>query len=70
MTSMDLMPFEDTWTLVSETPARAARIQHQTGAIAPGLDADFLLVKPHQSLPSAIANVYVRGREVARFMAA
>ncbi|MEL6222772.1 MAG: alpha-D-ribose 1-methylphosphonate 5-triphosphate diphosphatase [Cyanobacteria bacterium J06626_14] len=70
---MKLMPFEEAWKLVSEYPARAAQIQQQKGAIAPGLDADFLLVKPSpvgdpaHGLPAAIAAVFIKGKEVARY---
>lgn len=73
MEQLGLMPFDRAWKLVSENPARAARIHNQKGAIAPGLDADFLLVKPSygiessSGLSSAIANVYVKGKEVARY---
>lgn len=67
------MPFDQAWKLVSEHPARAARIHDRKGAIAPGLDADFLLVKSgdvhsgQRGLPSAIARVYISGKEVARY---
>lgn len=73
MEQLGLMPFDQAWKLVSENPARAAHIHDQKGAIAPGLDADFLLVKPSHDgesssgLPSTIANVYVKGKEVARY---
>jgi alpha-D-ribose 1-methylphosphonate 5-triphosphate diphosphatase len=65
------MSFEQAWSLVSRRPAEAAGISDQKGKIAPGLDADFLLISPDNSLPSAIAvgiaSVYVTGQEVARY---
>jgi alpha-D-ribose 1-methylphosphonate 5-triphosphate diphosphatase len=64
---LGLMDFEQAWSLVSSRPAAAAGISNSKGKIAPGLDADFLLVSPHNSLPSAIASVYVTGQEVARY---
>ncbi|MBD1996642.1 alpha-D-ribose 1-methylphosphonate 5-triphosphate diphosphatase [Leptolyngbya sp. FACHB-541] len=66
MAEMGLMPFEESWKLVSTHPAKAAEIGDRKGAIAAGLDADFLLVKPGYTLPSAIASIYIQGREVAR----
>ncbi len=67
LSEMNLMPFEDAWKTVSTYPAKAAGIVDRKGSIAPGLDADFLLVQPEQRLPSAIAAVYVKGKEVARY---
>lgn len=67
LAEMELMPFEESWKLVSTYPAQAARIGDRKGAIAPGLEADFLLVKPGCSLPAAIASIYIKGREVARY---
>ncbi|MCC5632253.1 alpha-D-ribose 1-methylphosphonate 5-triphosphate diphosphatase [Nostoc sphaeroides CHAB 2801] len=67
---LGLMPFEQAWSLVSSRPAEAAGISDQKGKIAPGLDADFLLISPDNSLPSAItaiSSVYVAGKEVARY---
>jgi alpha-D-ribose 1-methylphosphonate 5-triphosphate diphosphatase len=71
---LGLMSFEQAWSLVSSQPAEAAGISDQKGKIAPGLDADFLLISPDNSLPSAlaalavgIASVYVTGQEVARY---
>lgn len=66
MAEMGLMPFEESWKLVSTHPAKAAGIGDRKGAIAAGLDADFLVVKPSCPLPSAIASVYIQGQEVAR----
>lgn len=67
MAEMGLMPFEESWKLVSTHPAKAARISDRKGAIAAGLDADFLVLKPGCTLPSAISAVYIKGREVARY---
>lgn len=67
MAEMGLMPLEESWKLVSTHPANAARIGDRKGAIATGLDADFLLIKPGSELPSAIGAVYIKGQEVARY---
>lgn len=67
LAELGLMPFADAWKVVSTHPANAAGIGHAKGAITPGHDADFLLVKPDYALPSAIAAVYVNGQEVARY---
>lgn len=67
MAEMGLMSFEESWKLVSTHPAQAAGIADRKGAIAPGLEADFLLVKLGRALPSAISAVYVKGQEVARY---
>lgn len=67
---LGLMSFEQAWSLVSSRPAAAAGISDRKGKIAPGLDADFLLISPHNSLPSAItaiSSVYIAGQEVARY---
>ncbi|MEM9944573.1 MAG: alpha-D-ribose 1-methylphosphonate 5-triphosphate diphosphatase [Cyanobacteria bacterium P01_D01_bin.36] len=62
-----LMPFEQAWKCISEYPASAAKIGHQKGKIAPGYDADFLLLEPNDSLPSAIRAVYVKGQRIKQF---
>lgn len=67
MAEMGLLSFEASWKLVSTHPAKAAGIGEQKGAIAPGLEADFLLVTPGLTLPSAIVAVYVKGQEVAHY---
>lgn len=64
---LGLMPFEQAWELVSSHPAAAVGIGNRKGKIAPGMDADFLLVTPNHSLPSAISSVYIAGCEVARY---
>ena len=67
LAELGLMPFEAAWNIVSTSPAKAAGIGDAKGAIAPGLDADFLLVPPGRSLPSAIATVYIKGQAVAHY---
>ncbi|MDZ8105070.1 MAG: alpha-D-ribose 1-methylphosphonate 5-triphosphate diphosphatase [Nostoc sp. DedQUE12a] len=67
LAELGLMSFEQAWTLVSSRPAAAAGISNTKGKIAPGLDADFLLVSPNNSLPTAIASVYITGQEAARY---
>jgi alpha-D-ribose 1-methylphosphonate 5-triphosphate diphosphatase len=62
-----LMSFEQAWSLVSSKPAAAAGIGHRKGQIAPGLDADFLLISPDLPVLSAIVSVYVSGKEVVHY---
>lgn len=62
-----LMSFEQAWKCVSEYPAVAAKIGDRKGKIAPGYDADFLVLSPSQSLPNAIRAVYIRGQAVAKY---
>ena len=64
---MGIMEFGQAWKLVSTYPAKAAGIGNSKGSIAPGWDADFILVKPDRNYISAIASVYVTGKEVAKF---
>jgi alpha-D-ribose 1-methylphosphonate 5-triphosphate diphosphatase len=59
-----LMSFEQAWKCVSEYPATAANIGDRKGKIAPGYDADFLVLTPNDPLPSAIRAVYIQGRPV------
>jgi alpha-D-ribose 1-methylphosphonate 5-triphosphate diphosphatase len=59
-----LMSFEQAWKCVSEYPAEAAKIGQQKGKIAPGYEADCLLLTPNGSLPSAIRAVYINGQPV------
>lgn len=63
-----LMPFEQAWKCISEYPAEAAKIGDQKGKIAPGYDADFLLLAPNNPLPSAIRAVYIKGQPVKQLM--
>jgi alpha-D-ribose 1-methylphosphonate 5-triphosphate diphosphatase len=64
---LGLMSFEDAWTLVSSRPATAAGIGDRKGKIAPGLDADFILISPEHPVTCAIASVYIAGQEVAKY---
>ena len=59
LAELGIMSLEQAWKLVSAYPAKAAGIGSSKGSIATGWDADFLLVKPNNSYPSAIASVYV-----------
>lgn len=77
MAQLGLMPFEQAWELVSLHPATAAGIgdsptplgnASRKGKIALDWDADFLLVTPGNSLPSAITAVYVAGQEVTHYL--
>jgi alpha-D-ribose 1-methylphosphonate 5-triphosphate diphosphatase len=65
--NLGLMPFEQAWSCVSSRPAIAAGLGDRKGAIAPGFDADFLLMHSNAAGQTAIASVYVAGREVARY---
>jgi len=76
LAELGLMAFEQAWELVSLLPATAAGIgdsptpsrnTSRKGKIAIDWDADFLLITPGNSLPSAITAVYVAGQEVARY---
>ena len=67
LAQMGIMDFDRAWKLVSTYPAKAAGIGNSKGSIAPGWDADFILVKPNENYISAIASVYIGGREVAKF---
>ncbi|MBX2863225.1 MAG: alpha-D-ribose 1-methylphosphonate 5-triphosphate diphosphatase [Leptolyngbyaceae cyanobacterium MAG.088] len=64
LTEKNLMSFEQSWKCVSQYPAEAAKIGDQKGKIAPGHDADFLLLTPDCPLPSAIRAVYINGNPV------
>lgn len=65
--SCGLMSLEKAWQLVSAIPAKAIGLGKEKGQIAPGFDADFLLIHPNNPLPSSIVSVYVRGKEVAKY---
>lgn len=65
--SEGLMSLEAAWELVSTRPAAAIGLGQQKGKIAPGYDADFLLIHPNNPLPSSIASVYIQGKEVAKY---
>ncbi|MEM7595279.1 MAG: alpha-D-ribose 1-methylphosphonate 5-triphosphate diphosphatase [Cyanobacteria bacterium P01_A01_bin.83] len=67
LAQMGIMDFDRAWKLVSAYPAKAAGIGNMKGSIASGWDADFILIKPNLSYTSAIASVYVAGKQVAKF---
>ncbi|MEL6580766.1 MAG: alpha-D-ribose 1-methylphosphonate 5-triphosphate diphosphatase [Cyanobacteria bacterium J06621_12] len=67
LAEMGIMEFDHAWKLVSAYPAKAAGIGNVKGSIASGWDADFILVKPDRDYTSAIASVYVAGKEIAKF---
>ena len=67
LAQMGIMDFEQAWKLVSASPAKAAGIGDVKGSIAAGWDADFILLQPNKSYISAIASVYVGGKELAKF---
>lgn len=67
LAEMGIMSFENAWKLVSTYPAKAAGIGNFKGNIAPGWDADFLLIHPQDSYISAIDSVYVRGKAIAQY---
>jgi alpha-D-ribose 1-methylphosphonate 5-triphosphate diphosphatase len=56
-----LLPLEEAWALVSRNPARAAGLEHK-GRIAPGCEADFILVDRCRGFASDIQAVFVAGR--------
>lgn len=66
-----LMPLEQAWKLVSAYPARAAGLGERKGAIAPGYDADALLLRPQVQFQAQFHNrisaIYIKGQEVARY---
>ncbi|NER80776.1 MAG: alpha-D-ribose 1-methylphosphonate 5-triphosphate diphosphatase [Leptolyngbya sp. SIO1D8] len=62
-----LMPFEQGWKCVSEYPAEAARIGDRKGKVAPGHDADFLLLDPHHAFTNAICSVYINGQPITQY---
>lgn len=62
------VPLVDAWAMVSERPARAVGLGHRLGRIAPGYEADLLLVEPVANGMPRLRHVFVGGREVARFV--
>lgn len=59
------LPLAQAWERVSAAPAALARLSGK-GRIAPGCDADLLLVEDAGGAPR-LRGVWVRGREVARY---
>lgn len=62
-----LLTLAEAWRLVSAAPAAAVGIGHRCGALAPGMDADVLLVRPGRGLHARLISVFVAGREVAHY---
>lgn len=56
----------EAWAMVSTNPARAAGVGDRKGRIAPGYDADLLLVDASGPLPR-LRQVWAHGRAVAAF---
>jgi N-acetylglucosamine-6-phosphate deacetylase len=54
---------EEALTMASETPARALKLEHELGLLAPGLRADFVVLDPREL---ELQSVVVGGRTVAR----
>ncbi|MFT6903534.1 MAG: alpha-D-ribose 1-methylphosphonate 5-triphosphate diphosphatase [Oleiphilaceae bacterium] len=52
------------WKLVSEHPAKAAGLGQQKGRIAPGYDADLLILNSLDGLPTSIERTLIKGKEV------
>ncbi len=67
LAELGLMSLDAAWALVSTNPAKAAGIGHQVGAIAPGLDANFLLMDLSRLPMSGLKAVYIKGRPVAQY---
>lgn len=56
-----LMSLPEAWKLVSENPAKAAGMGNHKGMIAPGYDADLLLLDQLDGLPLSIRTTVVAG---------
>lgn len=61
-----LMPLSKAWKMVSGNPAKAAGMGDHKGTIAPGYDADLLLVSELDGLPVSIQATIVGGVPVSR----
>jgi alpha-D-ribose 1-methylphosphonate 5-triphosphate diphosphatase len=62
----DLLPLEEAWKMVSENPAKAAGLGASKGQIAPGFDADLLLLSELDGSPLSLQSTLVGGRLVFR----
>ncbi|MFL9811782.1 alpha-D-ribose 1-methylphosphonate 5-triphosphate diphosphatase [Stutzerimonas sp. VN223-3] len=61
---LGLLPLADAWKLVSENPARAAGLGTSKGRIAPGYDADLLLLSDLDGSPLSLDATVVGGTAV------
>lgn len=61
-----LLPLEQAWKMVSENPAKAAGLGTSKGQIAPGFDADLLLLSELDGSPLSLQATLVGGRLVFR----
>ncbi|MBO6848997.1 MAG: alpha-D-ribose 1-methylphosphonate 5-triphosphate diphosphatase [Marinobacter sp.] len=61
-----LLPLEQAWKMVSENPAKAAGLGTSKGQIAPGFDADLLLLSQLDGSPLSLQATVVAGRLVFR----
>jgi alpha-D-ribose 1-methylphosphonate 5-triphosphate diphosphatase len=52
------------WKLVSENPAKAAGLGDTKGRIAPGCDADLVLLNALDGMPSSVKQTLVKGKAV------
>lgn len=57
----NLLPLADAWKMVSENPARAAGMGNRKGCIAPGYDADLLLLSELDGSPLSLQATFVGG---------
>lgn len=57
----NLMSLADAWKMVSENPARAAGMGDRKGRIAPGYDADLLLLSELDGSPLSLQATFVGG---------
>lgn len=60
----DLLPLADAWKMVSENPARAAGMGDRKGKIAPGYDADLLLLSELDGSPLSLQATFIKGAPV------
>jgi alpha-D-ribose 1-methylphosphonate 5-triphosphate diphosphatase len=60
----NLLPLADAWKMVSENPARAVGMGDHKGCIAPGYDADLLLVSALDGSPLSLQATFVGGTPV------
>ncbi|MEQ9547232.1 MAG: alpha-D-ribose 1-methylphosphonate 5-triphosphate diphosphatase [Marinobacter sp.] len=58
---LGLLPFEESWKMVSEHPAKAAGLGDCKGQVAPGYDADLVLLKDLSGLPLSVKATIVSG---------